>query len=119
MEHPPMAEQKSIFSQQFYCGSQNAIICEVKKMANQDSQNDFQHLPPCAAVFIGRVIKKMRYRKKVCQEVQAELVAHFEDGLKDCTTDQEKEQAALKLIADFGDIKLLALLLRRAKKRCR
>jgi len=47
------------------------------------------------------------------------LVAHFEDGLKDCTTDQEKEQAALKLIADFGDIKLLALLLRRAKKRCR
>lgn len=88
-------------------------------MANQDKQNDFQNLPPCAAVFIGRVIKKMRYRKKVRQDVQAELVAHFEDGLKDCTTDHAKEQAALKLIADFGDIKLLALLLRRAKKRCR
>lgn len=88
-------------------------------MANQDNQNDFQDLPPSAAEFIGRVIKKMRYRKKVGQDVQAELVAHFEDGLKDCTTDQEKEQAALKLIADFGDIRLLALLLRRAKKRCR
>ena len=88
-------------------------------MAKQDNQNDFQHLPPSAAVFIGRVIKKMRYRKKVRQDVQAELVAHFEDGLKDCTTDHAKEQAALKLIADFGDIKLLALLLRRAKKRCR
>ena len=88
-------------------------------MANQNNQNDLQNLPPSAAVFIGRVIKKMRYRKKVAQDVQAELVAHFEDGLKECPTDQEKEQAALKLIADFGDIKLLGLLLRRAKKRCR
>jgi len=38
-------------------------------MANQDDQNDFQSLPPSAAVFIGRVIKKMRYRKKVGQDV--------------------------------------------------
>jgi len=95
------------------------ILCEVKKMANHDNQNDFQNLPPSAAVFIGRIIKKMRYRKKVGQDVQTELVAHFEDGLKDCTTDEDKEQTALRLIADFGDIKLLALLLRRAKKRCR
>ncbi|MBN2271475.1 MAG: hypothetical protein JXN61_12725 [Sedimentisphaerales bacterium] len=88
-------------------------------MANQDKQNNLQHLPPSALVFISRVIRKMRYRKKVRQDVQTELVAHFEDGLKDCTADQEKEQAARKLIAEFGDIKLLALLLRRAKKRCR
>jgi hypothetical protein len=49
----------------------------------------------------------------------AELAAHFEDGLKDCKTDQEKEQRAKELIADFGDVKLLGVLLRRAKKRCR
>ncbi|MBL7153166.1 MAG: hypothetical protein ISS79_05580 [Phycisphaerae bacterium] len=88
-------------------------------MAKRDKQNDLQHLSPSAAVFIGRVVTKMRYRRKVGQDVQAELVAHFEDGLKDCATDEDREQTALRLIADFGDIKLLALLLRRAKKRCR
>jgi hypothetical protein len=88
-------------------------------MANQDNHNDLQNLPSCAAAFISRVMKKMRYRKKVRRDVQAELVAHFEDELKNCTTDREKEQASLELIAEFGDIKLLALLLRRAQKRCR
>jgi len=61
----------------------------------------------------------MRYRRMIRQDVQAELAAHFEDGLKDCKTDQEKEQKAQQLIANFGDAKLLAVLLRRAKKRCR
>jgi hypothetical protein len=61
----------------------------------------------------------MRYRKKVRDDVRAELAAHFEDELRDCKTDEEKEQKAKKLIEDFGDAKLLAVLLRRAKKRCR
>ena len=78
-----------------------------------------EHLPICAAEFIKLVVKKMRYRKKVCADVMAELAVHFEDELKDCTTDEEKEQKARQLIADFGDVKLLAVLLRRAKKRCR
>ncbi|RKY23846.1 MAG: hypothetical protein DRP62_05065, partial [Planctomycetota bacterium] len=60
-----------------------------------------------------------RYRKKVRADVQAELAAHFEDELKDCTTDEEKEQRAEQLIEQFGDAKLLGILLRRAKKRCR
>jgi len=51
--------------------------------------------------------------------VQAELVAHFEDELRDCKSDEEKEQKAKQLIAEFGDVKLLGVLLRRAKKRCR
>jgi len=80
---------------------------------------NFEHLPPCAAEFIKRVIKKMRYRKKVQADVAAELIAHFEDELKECSTDGQKEQKAQLLIAEFGDIKLLAVLLRRAKKRCR
>jgi len=61
----------------------------------------------------------MRYRRKVRQDVQAELAAHFEDELKDCKTDQEKQQKAQQLITGFGDVKLLAILLRRAQKRCR
>jgi len=80
---------------------------------------DIQNLPACAVEFIKLIIKKMRYRRKVRQDVQAELTAHFEDELKDCAGDQEKEQKAQQLITEFGDVKLLAVLLRRAKKRCR
>jgi hypothetical protein len=88
-------------------------------MAKGYKKIDLQSLPACAAEFIRLVIKRMRYRKKVRRDVQAELAAHFEDELKDCTTDKQKEQKAQKLIADFGDVKLLGVLLRRAKKRCR
>ncbi|MCH7558750.1 MAG: hypothetical protein IIB56_15015, partial [Planctomycetes bacterium] len=63
--------------------------------------------------------KKMHYRREVRQDVQAELTAHFEDELKDCTTDEQKQQKTQQLITEFGDVKLLAVLLRRAKKRCR
>jgi hypothetical protein len=79
----------------------------------------FDNIPTCATEFIKLVIKKMRYRRKVRAEVMAELAAHFEDELKDCTTDEEKEQRAKQLIEQFGDVKLLGVLLRRAKKRCR
>jgi len=78
-----------------------------------------EHLPAGSAKFIKLVIKKMRYRENVRSEVLAELISHFEDGLTDCKTDREKEQAAQRLITEFGDVKLLAVLLRRAKKRCR
>ena len=77
------------------------------------------NLPVAAVDFIRLVIKKMRYRRKVRRDVQAELTAHFEDELKDCKTDEQREQKARQLIAGFGDVKLLAILLRRAKKRCR
>ena len=64
-------------------------------------------------------MKKMRYRRKVRADVAAELAAHFEDAMKNCKTDDERDQRAKQLIADFGDVKLLGVLLRRAKKRCR
>ena len=88
-------------------------------MAKGHKQSDLQNLPGCACEFIEMVIRKMRYRKTVREEVQAELEGHFEDELKDCKTDEQREQKARQLIADFGDVKLLAVLLRRAKKRCR
>ncbi len=88
-------------------------------METQEKQSYLRRLPGSAAAFINRVIKKMRYRKKVRSEVMAELEAHFEDELKDCTNDEQRQQKAQQLITDFGDLKLLAILLRRAKKRCR
>ena len=85
----------------------------------KESETKFNLLPACVAEYIKLVIKKMRYRRKVQQDVQAELAAHFDDELKNCTTDEEKEQKAQQLITEFGDVKLLAVLLRRVKKRCR
>ena len=87
-------------------------------MAKQN-KTDFQNVPAVAAGFINRVISKMRYRRRVCRDVRAELAAHFEDELRGCKTDEEKQQKALEVIAGFGDVKMLAVLLRRAKKRCR
>jgi hypothetical protein len=88
-------------------------------MVKEKRKSDLKNLPDCVADFIKLVIKKMRYRRKVRQDVQAELAAHFEDELKDYATGEEKEQKAQNLITEFGDAKLLAVLLRRAKKRCR
>ena len=84
-----------------------------------ETKRGFNKLPVSASEFIQLVIKKMRYRREVRQDVQAELTAHFEDELRGCKRDSEREQKAQQLIADFGDAKLLAVLLRRAKKRCR
>jgi len=95
------------------------VVIETIKYIRTIKGLSFENLPVCAADFIKRVIKKMRYRKKVQADVAAELISHFEDELKECTTAEQKEQKAQLLIAGFGDVKLLAVLLRRAKKRCR
>jgi hypothetical protein len=85
----------------------------------KDTKKGFSELPACAEQFIDRVIKKMRYRRNVRRDVKAELAAHFEDELEDCKTVEQREQKARQLVGGFGDVKLLAILLRRAKKRCR
>lgn len=82
-------------------------------------KNLFGNLPSCAADYIRDVIKKMRWQKKVRGDVQAELIGHFEDALKDCKNDMEREKTAKELISDFGNAKVIATLARRAKKRCR
>ncbi len=84
-----------------------------------DRKSDSKGLPGCVSEYVRRILRKMRYRRKVRDEVEAELKAHFEDELKDCKSDKERQQKARYLVADFGDMKLLAILLRRAKKRCR
>ncbi len=46
-------------------------------MAKQNKQTDFQNLPSCATEFIGRVIKKMRYRKKIRRDVPQTRDSHL------------------------------------------
>ena len=82
-------------------------------------ERKLSNLPVAAVGFIRLVVKKMRYRRIVQDDVQAELAAHFEDELKSVKTDAEREQKAKQLVNGFGDAKMLAVLLRRAKKRCR
>ncbi|TSA53856.1 MAG: hypothetical protein D4R45_04955 [Planctomycetaceae bacterium] len=84
-----------------------------------DRKSNPKSLPACAVEYVQRLLKKMRYRRKVRDDIEAELKTHFEDELKDCKTSEEKEQKARQIVTDFGDLKLLAILLRRAKKRCR
>ncbi|MHC4665195.1 MAG: hypothetical protein ACYS9T_04455 [Planctomycetota bacterium] len=93
--------------------------CSTRWTIAESKGLDLEQLPVSVAEFIKLVVKKMRYRRKVRADVAAELAAHFEDALKACKTDEEKNQTAKNLIADFGDVKLLGVLLRRAKKRCR
>ena len=76
-------------------------------------------LPLAAIDYIDLVIKAMKYRKKIRADVRKELIAHFTDSLADCQTEDEKQKAAEELIAEFGDVKILGKLLRRAKRRCR
>jgi len=84
-----------------------------------DHKKDYKDLPRTAVDFIESVIKKVRYRKKVRQEVRDELIDHFAMALSECNTAEEKEAAAHEMIEEFGDIKTLACLIRRGKKRCR
>ncbi|MHC4624280.1 MAG: hypothetical protein ACYS4W_10305 [Planctomycetota bacterium] len=89
-----------------------------RKLA-QGRRLNLERLPVNVAEFIKLIVRKMRYRREVRADVAAELAGHFEDALKDCKTNDERDRRARKLIADFGDVKLLGVLLRRAKKRCR
>ncbi len=60
-------------------------------------------VPACAEDYIKQILKKLRFRRKVRRDVQEELTAHFADELKDCRTDEDREQKAKQLIAGFGD----------------
>jgi hypothetical protein len=96
-----------------------ALVGKIVDSRSKARQPRLEHLPAAIAAFISLVVKKMRYRRSVRADVMAELAAHFEDALKDCNADDERDRRARELIAEFGDVKLLGVLLRRAKKRCR
>ncbi len=91
----------------------------IRKLREKKLAKYLTSIPENAGNLIKAIIKQMRYRRKVRRDVTAELIAHFEDALRECTTNEEKGQKAGELIEQFGDAKLLGVLLRRAKKRCR
>lgn len=95
------------------------LIVAKKRYCSNNLLLIFKHLPPAAADYIKLVIKYMRYRKTARLEVADELADHFETSLMDCADEQEKQTRTLRIIDEFGDPKLLASLMRRAKKRCR
>jgi hypothetical protein len=76
-------------------------------------------LPACVTEYINRVIRRMRYSRSARREVRQELLDHFTDALADCSDPQQRQKLADTLISQFGDTKMLAALLRRAKKRNR
>jgi hypothetical protein len=88
-------------------------------MESKSEESHDPDLPACATEYIGRVVRRMWYRRKARRDVQAELTAHFEDAVRECATAEEKERRARELIEGFGDARLLAALCHRAKKRCR
>ncbi len=99
-----------------------AIIHVRRSFQKQREQEHGEYLDSVseeAGEFLRTVIKKMRYIKAVRREVWEELICHFEDELRECETDEQKQRKAEELISEFGDAKLLGKLLRRAKKRCR
>jgi len=97
------------------------IYLALKKAREKAESKEYniEHLPGCVREHIELVINKMRYRKKVQSEVREELAGYFEDALRDFEDEYEKEKAAERLTNDFGDEKLLGILIRRGKKRCR
>jgi hypothetical protein len=75
--------------------------------------------PQIVLAYIEQVIRNVKYRYKIRQEVKTELLAHFEDALRGVKDDADRQKKAEDLIRDFGDAKVLAVLIRRGKKRCR
>lgn len=78
-----------------------------------------EHLPVSVSELINSIMDAMKYRRSVRAEVRQELADHFADALADCKDENERNALAQTIIEDFGDAKLLGVLLRRAKKRCR
>jgi hypothetical protein len=88
-------------------------------MEDKPNENRPDNLPPSATEFVRQVVRNMGWSKRAREEVAAELAAHFEDELRDCTDARERERRVLRLVEQFGDAKVLAVLCRRGKKRCR
>ena len=63
-----------------------------------DEENDSNILPASVREYIGALVKKMRYRRIVREDVRAEITAHFEDELVDCRTEEEKEKKQCLLV---------------------
>ena len=84
-----------------------------------EERQKFEELPEGVREYIGEVVRQVRYRRKIRREAGRELTDHFVDALADCESEQERNELGEKLVAEFGQAKILAKLIRRGKKRCR
>ena len=83
-------------------------------------KNDgLENFPPQLAEYIRKVAKRIRFSRRVQREVIAELTDHFSQALRECDSDEDRQQRTDELIAQFGDASVLGALIRRGKKRCR
>ena len=82
-------------------------------------KKDSSLLPTTAEDYIKAVMKSVRHNRKVRNTVFSELTDHFDNALSCCHSDDEKNKAVDDLIAEFGEPKMLGILIRRGKKRCR
>ena len=80
--------------------------------------SDQKELPELVQQYIRRLARRVANRH-MRRDVLAELTDHFSDALADIPEGSGRDELATSLIADFGDTKLLAKLIKRAKKRCR
>ncbi len=97
------------------------VVFMLDRKARKDKrlERELGVLPAEIRGMVKTIMMAMRYRRKVRGEVMAELAGHFEDALKECGSEEEREKKARELTEEFGDAKLLGVLCRRAKKRCR
>jgi len=84
-----------------------------------EERQKFEELPRGVREYIGELVRRVRYRRRVRREVGRELTDHFVEALGDCESEQERNELGEKLVAEFGEAKVLAKLIRRGKKRCR
>ena len=95
------------------------LLAALTRSRKRDKESPLGQLPVAIAQYVDLVVKKMRYRRRIRDEVRRELATHFEDALAECKDENEKQELAVELIQEFGDGKMLATLIRRGKKRCR
>ncbi len=76
------------------------------------AQIEASGLPEAVGKLIAEVVKRTRLWKREKAEVAMELIAHFQDGM-------ESGRLAEELVGTFGEVKTVAKLIRRGKKRNR
>ena len=75
-------------------------------------------LPQCVIDYIEEIILSGGFSESVCREIREELHSHFEDALAMVEGEDERAKLGLELIAQFGNTDVLAVLIRRGKRRC-
>lgn len=105
---PDKAGSTTDTESEYKCVERDLVMTDVPE---QDK------LPRVLEEYLVRVGRRIRNRR-VRVDVRAELRSHFLEALGD-DEDPDREALAERLIAEFGDAKLLSALITRAKKRCR